>query len=78
MPIAQHLPGAVPSPLIIGWPGWAALARESDPDGPVDVAFAMLDDPGDPSEGLEFLQLPLADPVDQFSVGIVERDLVLH
>jgi hypothetical protein len=42
------------------------------------MPFSVTDDTGDPPEGLELLQSPFGDPVNQFAVGVVERDVVLH
>jgi hypothetical protein len=78
MAVAQRLLHAIASSQVIDRLHWFPLAWQTNLHRPIDMPFSVTDDTGDPPEGLELLQSPFGDPVNQFAVGVVERDVVLH
>jgi hypothetical protein len=69
---------AVPGSRVVGWLRRLALAGQANSDGPVDVALPVADDTSYPPKGLELLQSPFGDPINQFAVSVVKCDLILH
>jgi hypothetical protein len=69
---------AVPGSQVVGCLRRLAFARQTNLDGTIDVPFSVTNDASDPPQGLELLQSPFTDPINQFAVSVVERDVILH
>jgi hypothetical protein len=78
MPITQPLLHGVVFAEVISRAHGPSFARHRELHSAVDVTLPMSDDSGDSSERLQSVQPLLADPVNQFTSGVVERDLILH
>jgi hypothetical protein len=76
--VAQTLLEAVPGSRVIGWLRRLAFAGQSNLHRSIDVPLPVTDDTGDPPKGLELLQSPFGDPINQFAVGVVKCDSILH
>jgi hypothetical protein len=76
--VAQTLLEAIPGSRVIGWPRRLSFARQANLHRSIDVPFSVADDTSYPPKSLELLQSPFGDPINQFAVGVVKRDLILH